>query len=186
VAAGRHGLAHGRPPGRPAARSALPAGSVASTHSARLQATACVAPAGSVVTGSSHSSASRTASATAADSLPSTDRSPLAATTCRATSWASSQLTGPPHRTAADRVAGRPRQLRRISRAEHGADRLEWALGRIARILRIVGHAVAPTAATSTSARPLGSGRMVGQRFIPACPTTVREKRFPSAHRCPR
>lgn len=77
------------------------AGSVASTHSARLHATAVFAPEGSEVTWSSHRSARRTASSTADFSAGPTLASlvPSAvpwATTWRAICLAMSQFTGPP------------------------------------------------------------------------------------------
>ncbi len=77
-------------------------GRVASTHSARLHATAVPAPEGNSVTESSQRSASRTASATAERSVALTERSLLlpstgsATTVWRAMSLASSQFTGPP------------------------------------------------------------------------------------------
>ena len=94
-------------PMAPATRSATGStssfhtGRVASTHSARLQATAVPAPEGSEVTPSSHRSASRTASSTQARSARPTVASltPSAvpwATVWRAMSLAMSQFTGPP------------------------------------------------------------------------------------------
>ncbi len=76
-------------------------GSVASTHSARLQATAVPAPDGRDVASSSHRSASRTASWTAARSAGPTLASLVPfgapwATVWRAICWAMSQFTGPP------------------------------------------------------------------------------------------
>ena len=71
-------------------------GRVPSTHSDRLQARADVVAAGSVVVGSSHTSASRAASSTAGARPRPTLRSPSAATTWRAVSCASDQFTGPP------------------------------------------------------------------------------------------
>ena len=71
-------------------------GSVASTHSDRLQAWALRTPLGKEVTSSSHRSASRMASTTFCRSGSSTLGSPSAATVCRATFLARSQLTGPP------------------------------------------------------------------------------------------
>ncbi len=77
------------------------AGSVASTHSARLQASAEFAPDGREVASSSHRSASRTASSTALRSAGPTLASlePCAvpwATVWRAICLAMSQFTGPP------------------------------------------------------------------------------------------
>ena len=76
--------------------SSRQAGSVASTHSARLQALTAKVPAGNAVASSSHRSASRIASSTCSRSAVA-DR-PVAGrgTACRATSRARSQLTGPP------------------------------------------------------------------------------------------
>ena len=71
-------------------------GRVPSTHSERLQARADVVAAGSVVVGSSHTSASLAASATPRRSASATLRSPSAATTWRAVSCAATGLTGPP------------------------------------------------------------------------------------------
>lgn len=81
--------------------SCCQAGRVASTHSARLQATAVFAPEGSEVAWSSHRSARRTASSTAAFSDGPTLASLVPsgvpwATTWRAICLAMSQLTGPP------------------------------------------------------------------------------------------
>ncbi len=81
--------------------SSFHTGRVASTHSARLQATAVVAPEGSEVTPSSQWSARRTASSTADFSAMPTLASftPSAvpcATVWRAMSLAMSQFTGPP------------------------------------------------------------------------------------------
>ena len=72
-------------------------GRVASIHSARLHAVADVVAAEKDVVGSSHSSASRMASATALRSdAPIEGSSPAAAAAWRATSRARSQFTGPP------------------------------------------------------------------------------------------
>ena len=71
-------------------------GKVASSHSDSDHASIFLMPDGNVVTSSSHRSARRTASVTAARSLLSTLGSPLAATACLARFLASSQLTGPP------------------------------------------------------------------------------------------
>ena len=77
-------------------QSADQTGKVASSHSDLLQASIFLTPEGNVVTSSSHRSASRIASVTAARSLASTLGSPLAAMVCLARFFASSQLTGPP------------------------------------------------------------------------------------------
>ena len=71
-------------------------GSVASTHSARLQAWVIRMPVGRVVASSSHRSAVRSASVVLRRSISRTLASPCAATVCRATFFARSQLTGPP------------------------------------------------------------------------------------------
>ncbi len=71
-------------------------GRVASTHSARLQACAIRIPVGRVVASSSHRSAVRIASMALRRSMSRTLASPAAATVCRATFLARSQLTGPP------------------------------------------------------------------------------------------
>ena len=96
------------PPMAPPTRSATGStssfhtGSVASTHSARLQATAAPAPDGSDVTPSSHRSASRSGllrprRARLAPTLASLVPSAVPwATVCRAMSLAMSQFTGPP------------------------------------------------------------------------------------------
>ena len=81
--------------------SSFHAGRVASTHSARLHATAEPAPDGSDVASSSHRSASRTASSTAVRSAGPTLASlvPSAVpweTVWRAICLAMSQFTGPP------------------------------------------------------------------------------------------
>ncbi len=76
--------------------SADQTGSVASTHSDRLQAWAVRTPLGNEVASFSHRSASWTASTTFLRSASSTLGSPSAATVCRATFLARSQLTGPP------------------------------------------------------------------------------------------
>ncbi len=81
--------------------SSFHTGRVASTHSARLHATAVVAPEGSEVTPSSQWSARRTASSTADFSATPTlvSFTPSAvpcATVWRAMSLAMSQFTGPP------------------------------------------------------------------------------------------
>jgi hypothetical protein len=70
-------------------------GSVCSIHSARLQASAPVVPAGSSLTSSSQCSASRTASASAATSPAVGVGSGLEAEAPRAMSLASAQFTGP-------------------------------------------------------------------------------------------
>src|SRR5262249_50329028 len=71
-------------------------GSVASTHSERLQACAMRTPVLKLVASSSHRSASRNASTTFWRSTSRTLGSPSAATACRATFFARSQFTGPP------------------------------------------------------------------------------------------
>ena len=71
-------------------------GSVASTHSDRLQACVDRIPDGNAVTSPSHRSASRSASSTWRRWLSSTLGSPSATTACRATFLARSQFTGPP------------------------------------------------------------------------------------------
>ena len=81
--------------------SSFQAGWVASTHSARLQATAVVEPEGSDVASSSHRSARRTASWTAARSAGPTLSSLVPSAVPWATVWraiclAMSQFTGPP------------------------------------------------------------------------------------------
>ncbi len=70
-------------------------GRVCSIHSARLQASAPVVPAGSSLTSSSQCSASRTASVSAASSPAVGEGSGVAAEAPRAMSLASAQLTGP-------------------------------------------------------------------------------------------
>src|SRR5208283_2757185 len=62
----------------------------------RLHAWTVLIPEGKVVTSSSHRSARRTASTTSLRCEASTLGSPAAATACRATFLARSQLTGPP------------------------------------------------------------------------------------------
>src|SRR5262245_64196207 len=90
------------PPIASTARSAIGShsfdqtGSVASTHSDRLQASVLRTPVLKLVASSSHRSASRTASTTFWRSTSRTLGSPSAATACRATFLARSQFTGPP------------------------------------------------------------------------------------------
>ena len=111
------------------------AGRVASTHSARLQALADVRAGGERGDRVEPQSASRIASSDLRRARRSlTDRSPAAATACRATSRARSQLTGPPWYDsscpscgkAAPRSPGRrrrtaPRTGRRLVRRPPGA-----------------------------------------------------------------
>src|SRR5215831_12486635 len=90
------------PPIASTARSAIGSqsldqtGMVASTHSDRLHACTDRIPVGKLVTSSSHRSATRSASDTCCRSTSRTLGSPLAATVCRATFLARSQLTTPP------------------------------------------------------------------------------------------
>jgi hypothetical protein len=70
-------------------------GMVRVSHSARLQAWVRAVADGRSLARSSQRSAVRSASATARWSVSETDGSPPSAVTCRAMSWARSQLTGP-------------------------------------------------------------------------------------------
>ncbi len=70
-------------------------GSVASTHSERDHARSTAPGEGSVVTGSSQSEATRSASTASRAAFGPTDGSPLDCTTLRAVSCARSQFTGP-------------------------------------------------------------------------------------------